>query len=65
MPLTAKRESVWDYPRPPKVETVTERISVRFADEVIADTTVGRRDRVGIGARGSGPSEKRREYRDP
>jgi uncharacterized protein (DUF427 family) len=39
VPLTPKRESVWDYPRPPKVEAVKERISVRFAGEVIADTT--------------------------
>ena len=43
MPMTPKRESVWDYPRPPKVEAVTERISVRFAGEVIADTTRARR----------------------
>jgi uncharacterized protein (DUF427 family) len=43
VPLTPKRESVWDYPRPPKVEAVTERISVRFAGEVIADTTRARR----------------------
>ena len=43
MPLTPKRESVWDYPRPPKVEAVKERISVRFAGEVIADTTRARR----------------------
>lgn len=42
MPLTPRRESVWDYPRPPKVEAVTERISVRFAGEVIADTTRAR-----------------------
>jgi uncharacterized protein (DUF427 family) len=41
--LTPNRESVWDYPRPPKVETVKERISVRFAGEVIADTTRARR----------------------
>ena len=43
MALTPNRESVWDYPRPPKVETVKERISVRFAGEVIADTTRARR----------------------
>ena len=43
MPLITTRESVWDYPRPPKVEAVTERISVRFAGVVIADTTRARR----------------------
>jgi uncharacterized protein (DUF427 family) len=43
VPLTPRRESVWDYPRPPKVEAVKERISVRFAGEVIADTTRARR----------------------
>ncbi len=38
MPLTHKRESVWDYPRPPVIEAVTERISVCFAGVTIADT---------------------------
>ena len=32
------QESVWDYPRPPALEPVAERIMVRFAGEVIADT---------------------------
>ena len=32
-------ESVWDYPRPPAVESVSERIRVVFADLQIADTT--------------------------
>ena len=39
MPLTPQRESVWDYPRPPRVEAVTDPISVCFAGEMIADTT--------------------------
>ena len=39
MPLKPQRESVWDYPRPPRIEAVTDRISVRFAGETIADTT--------------------------
>jgi uncharacterized protein (DUF427 family) len=32
-------ESVWDYPRPPRVEPTTERIVVRLDGQVIADTT--------------------------
>ncbi|MBZ5544256.1 MAG: DUF427 domain-containing protein [Acidobacteriia bacterium] len=35
---TQARESVWDYPRPPKVEPTTKRIRVQFAGEVVADT---------------------------
>jgi len=35
---TQARESVWDYPRPPKVEPTTKRIHVQFAEEVVADT---------------------------
>ena len=33
------RESVWDYPRPPRLEPVTERIRVEFGGRTIADTT--------------------------
>ncbi len=32
-------ESVWDYPRPPRLEAVDRRIRVVFAGETIADTT--------------------------
>jgi uncharacterized protein (DUF427 family) len=32
------QESVWDYPRPPSVEAVPERIRVVFNGQVIADT---------------------------
>ncbi|MFO7625461.1 MAG: DUF427 domain-containing protein [Anaerolineales bacterium] len=32
------QESVWDYPRPPRVEAVPERIRVIFNGQVIADT---------------------------
>lgn len=32
-------ESVWDYPRPPRVEASTRRIRVVFNDVVVADTT--------------------------
>lgn len=33
------QESIWDYPRPPKIELFTHRIRVEFAGETIADTT--------------------------
>ncbi|WEK59651.1 MAG: DUF427 domain-containing protein [Candidatus Microbacterium colombiense] len=32
------QESVWDYPRPPRVEPVAERITIRLGGELIADT---------------------------
>jgi uncharacterized protein (DUF427 family) len=32
-------ESVWDYPRPPRVERCTKRITVAFGGRIIADTT--------------------------
>ena len=32
-------ESVWDYPRPPRVEASARRVRVEFGGEVIADTT--------------------------
>lgn len=32
-------ESVWDYPRPPRVEPTSERVVVRHAGRPIADTT--------------------------
>jgi len=34
----AGQESVWDYPRPPRVEPVGERITIRLAGNLIADT---------------------------
>lgn len=33
------QESVWDYPRPPRLEPVPERITVELDGKVIADTT--------------------------
>lgn len=36
--MKPRHESVWDYPRPPRVEAVVDRVVVRFAGEVIADT---------------------------
>ena len=32
------QESVWDYPRPPRVEPVSERIRVEFGGIALADT---------------------------
>lgn len=32
------QESVWDYPRPPRVERVDERVTIRLGGELIADT---------------------------
>lgn len=37
------QESVWDYPRPPRVESVTSRLRVVFAGQTIADTVRGYR----------------------
>lgn len=37
------QESVWDYPRPPRLEPVSQRLRVVFADEVIAETRHGLR----------------------
>lgn len=33
------QESVWDYPRPPALQRVLDRITVEFAGRCIADTT--------------------------
>jgi uncharacterized protein (DUF427 family) len=35
------QESVWDYPRPPRVEPVPERLRVVLGGEAVADTTRG------------------------
>jgi uncharacterized protein (DUF427 family) len=37
------QESVWDYPRPPRVEPVTARIRVELDGRIIADTTAAYR----------------------
>jgi len=37
------QESVWDYPRPPRVEAVPERLRVVIDGETIADTRAGLR----------------------
>ncbi len=37
------QESVWDYPRPPRLEPVPERLRIVFAGVTIADTVRGLR----------------------
>jgi uncharacterized protein (DUF427 family) len=32
------QESVWDYPRPPRVEPTTKHLRVEFAGELVADS---------------------------
>lgn len=39
----AGQESVWDYPRPPRLEDVREHVRIVFNDVVIADTNRARR----------------------
>lgn len=38
-PAGAGQESVWSYPRPPRVEPTSEKVVVRFGGEVVAETT--------------------------
>ncbi len=40
---SAGQESVWDYPRPPRLEKVGARLRVIFCGQTIADTTSGYR----------------------
>lgn len=37
------QESVWDYPRPPRLESVAKRLRVIFNGEIVADTNAGYR----------------------
>ncbi|MDF2581268.1 MAG: hypothetical protein K0S49_2847 [Microbacterium sp.] len=37
-PIRPGQESVWDYPRPPRVEQVARRVRIRLGGEVIVDT---------------------------
>lgn len=37
----AGQESVWDYPRPPRLEATTQRLRVLLGSVLIADTTNG------------------------
>jgi uncharacterized protein (DUF427 family) len=38
-PVGPGQESVWDYPRPPRVEPTSERVVVELGGEVVATTT--------------------------
>ena len=40
---SSNQESVWDYPRPPRVEAVPERLRVVVDGDTLADTTRGLR----------------------
>lgn len=40
-PTSPGQESVWDYPRPPRLERVDERLRVVLGGETIADTVGG------------------------
>lgn len=42
-PVGPDEESVWDFPRPPRVETVSSRIRIDFAGTTVADSTRGLR----------------------
>lgn len=37
------QESVWDYPRPPRVEAVAERVTIRLGGATIVDTDAAMR----------------------
>ncbi|GAA3643562.1 DUF427 domain-containing protein [Microbacterium awajiense] len=37
-PIEAGQESVWDYPRPPRVERVVKRLTIELGGETIIDT---------------------------
>lgn len=42
-PIGAGQESVWDYPRPPRLERTAKTLRVDFAGEVLAQTVRGYR----------------------
>lgn len=42
-PVGPGQESVWDYPRPPRVEASAEHVQVWFGGVLIADTTASLR----------------------
>ncbi|WP_345802674.1 DUF427 domain-containing protein [Microbacterium sp. AZCO] len=37
-PIAPGQESVWEYPRPPRVEQIASRVLIRLGGEVIVDT---------------------------
>ncbi|MGA1827212.1 DUF427 domain-containing protein [Microbacterium sp.] len=38
-PITAGQESVWDYPRPPRIEAVDRHVTIDLGGQRILDTT--------------------------
>lgn len=38
-PVRPGQDSVWDYPRPPRLEPVARRVTIELGGEVIVDTT--------------------------
>jgi len=42
-PVGPGQESVWDYPRPPRLERTSARLQVVLAGQVVAETTEGYR----------------------
>ena len=42
-PVGSGQESVWDYPRPPRLEPTSRRLRVVLGGETIAETTTGLR----------------------
>jgi uncharacterized protein (DUF427 family) len=38
-PIGPGQESVWDYPRPPRLESTTAKVEIVFAGKLIASTT--------------------------
>jgi uncharacterized protein (DUF427 family) len=43
IPPQSGQESVWDYPRPPRLEKVDQRIQIVCNGQTMADTNVGYR----------------------
>jgi uncharacterized protein (DUF427 family) len=43
LPPGPGQESVWEYPRPPRLERTTARLQVVLGGQVVADTTEGHR----------------------
>ena len=39
VPPAPGQESVWDYPRPPRIEPSSDRVTIRLGGRVIAETT--------------------------
>jgi uncharacterized protein (DUF427 family) len=39
LPTAPGQESVWDYPRPPRVEASPDRVTIRLGGRVVAETT--------------------------